>query len=196
MLFGIVSCIVTELLVEETSEISRIFNQAYTLNITDEEVKTKCKQLMPNIDKIKNETLKMVIYQAVFNTFIESHLNYDATFLMAPTFKAVEGQIKEICFLENIEIPKDDKGNSVVGKLYAYDGTVHKLKSKIIVRDSSIKKSLEELYDYYSKVRNRDSHWKDRNNVGIEMTPVIDKIPTAKTYIFDILEKIDYYYSI
>lgn len=177
----------------ETSEIPKVFNDCYKLDINKDHIIAQFECKLPNSYDMQPTKLKKVLLQAVYNTNIKGDM-FEYSFLVHPALRAIEGHLKYILKEYSIMLDKKNafgcifKKDNVNNKFYMNDV------NKDIIGNGDIIKHVETLYNYYYKNRHSLSHW---NDVEIlDTTRFIESHSEAIRIIDDTLKLIDSYYII
>lgn len=191
-LFSTMLTYITELV--DVEKIPEVFNNFYKLEISKENIDTEFAGYMPNA--IGNLPLKIdrVLHQAVYNLNIGGDM-FDATFLVEPVLRALDGHLKLILKSNGISLKEkvDDKQD----RYYMFDKVGHKFQLKEDISlpiDSCLKVYIGRCYTFFHNHRHTLSHWDDPT-ATIDTTRLIKTTNDAHNLIKDTLFLIDEYYA-
>lgn len=190
--FGIITSTLLSSISEliDISDMNEIRNQFFNINIDKNIVTEQFEGYLINSAEFIPEKISRVLHQAVYNLNIVGDM-YDASFLVYPALRGLEGIIKLI-----LEKHKIDCSNGF--KMFKQRGkTAYILDEESNKRIGSPKKigHINRLYTHYHKQRHPISHWNDPTAM-IDDTKIITDCNTAHTIIKDTLQLIDEYYKI
>lgn len=192
-LFSVVVAFISELV--EIEKIPEFFNSFFKLEINKENVKTEFKSCLPNAFGKLPEKLDRVLHQAVYNLNIFGEV-FDATFLVEPAIRALEGHLKVI--LINCGISLRENSDDKRDKFYMFkkDGQKYRLEDNH-TKDISEKlcEYISKCYTYFHNNRHQLCHW-DNPTEQTDTTRLINNTNDAHTIIKNTLALIDEYYII
>ncbi|MGL9910080.1 type II toxin-antitoxin system RnlA family toxin [Enterococcus sp. DIV0213h] len=187
VLFSELTAVLSELYLNPT-EMIKVLNKTYKSSVDKNSIENDYNTIMVDCKDSLPSKMQLVIKQALYNTKIEGDM-FDYTFLVQPAFRALEGNIKYVAKENNVPWQPN------IGDMFDYQNN-HCLR---IPEGTVIKQEvidyLEKQYKLFRDVRNPYSHW-GRNTGKIDNTVLIYKREDAVLKIFDILNEINYYYSI
>lgn len=137
-----------------------VLNRYHSLQITEEEVNLFIGHKMPNVHLEKVDVkIQIVIRSAVYNYLITSNMP-DYTCLVSPIFRILEYSLHLILgrLGNNTTYPKTGTNNfsffNYNGKKYVYNRRVKDAKFTV-----NHLNCLNNIYNYYNKIRHIYSHW-------------------------------------
>lgn len=192
-LFSTILSYITELVDIDADEIPAVFNSTFNINIDKDNVLSEFKSYMPNsCDKLSEKMLR-VLHQAVYNLNLTGEL-FEASFLVQPAFRALEGHLKLILAKASI-LDSTKSLKDVTFDMFVKNGYKYYLKEKY---SSKITKELFDYfgkcYTYYNMNRHTFSHWDDPTE-EIDTTAVLT-VSQAHDMIIRTLSIIDEYYAL
>lgn len=174
----------------DISDMNEISNQFFKIDIDKNKVTEQFGGYLINSAEFIPERISRVLHQAVYNLNITGDM-YDASFLVYPALRGLEGIIKLILGKHKIDCSNGFNMFKQRGKTaYILDEAANR-------RIGSHKKigHINKLYTHYHKHRHPISHWNDPNAM-IDDTKIITDCNTAHKIIKDTLKLIDEYYKI
>ncbi len=195
-LFNQLSLYIVELLEED--EVPRFLNTVYKLNVDEDIIETKFKQLLPNASGKISAKVNRTLHQAVYNLNI-NEAPHDATFIAEPAIRVLEPILKIALKENNLPLRKDDKEQYdtffVFGK--KRDVEQYRVKNEYIRSEHSqiLLNYLSKLYTHFNSNRHTLSHWDDPMG-EIDTTRLLNTPNEAHTLILDTLQIIDEYFTI
>lgn len=192
-LFSVIVTYITELI--DVEKIPEIFNSYFKLEIDKENVKTEFKSYLPHAAGKLPVKIDRVLHQAVYNLNVFGDM-FDATFLVEPVLRALEGHLKFTLKTNGIDLKEapEDKQD----KFHMFDkvGVKYQLKSDFGVGlDSGVRIYLGKCYTHFNNKRHTLSHWDDPT-VETDTTSLINNPNDAHVLIKDTLLLIDEYYEL
>ncbi|UII56248.1 type II toxin-antitoxin system RnlA family toxin [Cytobacillus spongiae] len=187
LLFNEALVYVTELL--ELDEIPKVFNDLFEVKIEKSDVEEQYQYYFPNSFQIHSGKLKKVLHQAIYNLQITGDM-YDQSFLVFPSFKALEGHLKIEMHKYSIPLVKNKFNmfkKDTTGKRY-------ELKEEFRANISDDKRlHLENSYAFYNNQRHVLFHWADQS-LPVDETKIIENNGETKGLIMNTFKLIDEYY--
>ncbi|WP_291560736.1 MULTISPECIES: viroplasmin family protein [unclassified Clostridium] len=190
--FGKISSLLLSYISEvvELDQMNEINNDLFKINIDKQNVATQFEGYFINSKEKIPEKITRVLHQAVYNLNIYAEL-FDASFLIFPALRALEGFLKFILGKHEINCnngfnmfaPKD---NGTYALIDTYNKNIGSSK-KICY--------LNKLYNFYYKQRHSLFHWNDPLK-NYDDTKLIDTCASAHNIIKNTLQLIDEYYTI
>ncbi|MBP2025280.1 viroplasmin family protein [Peptoniphilus stercorisuis] len=173
------------------SSVIETLNTYHALTVEKEEVENQLKNLLPNFpDEIQDIKHYNNILSAIFNTMLVGYMP-DYTCLITPIFRAMDYYLHRILSdklgnntvkstgKNNFAYFNKDKGNS----RYYYNSTKVNASTRQI-------DFLDDLYNYYNKIRHPYAHW-SKDSID---TPVITEMHVARDLILEGLQLVNKYY--
>ncbi len=166
-------------------------NAYHALTIEEIEVINRFKNLIPNFpDKFSETKHYNNLLSAVFNTMLVGYMP-DYTCLLTPIFRAMEYYLHNILHNKLGKITENAKGQNnfayfnknEMTKKYYYNSSSNGL-------DITKIDYLNEIYNFYNKIRHPYSHW-SQNSIDVQ---VITEMHVARDLIIEGLKLIDNYY--
>lgn len=168
-------------------------NTYHALTIDEIDVENEFKNLLPNFPSRFSDTKHYNnLLSAVFNTMLVGYMP-DYTCLLTPIFRAMDYYLHRILYDKLGKNTENSKGHNnfsyfnkeaSTGK-YSYNSSNNGLsKEKIDV--------LNNIYNYYNKIRHPYSHW-SQNSIDVQ---VITEMSVARDLIIEGLKLVDKYYII
>lgn len=168
-------------------------NAYHALTIDEIEVANEFKNLLPNFpEKFSDIKHYNNLLSAVFNTMLVGYMP-DYTCLLTPIFRAMDYYLHRILHDKLGKNTEDSKGRNnfsyfnkdkLTGRYYYNSASNGLDKSQIAF--------LNDLYNFYNKIRHPYSHW-SQNSIDVQ---VITKMDVARDLIIEGLKLIDKYYII
>ncbi|AZV58936.1 viroplasmin family protein [Clostridium sp. AWRP] len=186
-LFSLFSTYVTELV--DTDKIPIIFNKFYDIDIKKDNIEKQYKIYLSKASNELPEKIQRVLHQAVYNLNFDGDM-YDPTYLVFPTYRALEGVLKFI--LKKYGIQYNGSFNMFTKRI---NGT-HKLMSKYEPKIGSPKKIayINKCFNYYFNNRNTLFHWDDPCGEQ-DTTRLINSTEQARKSIRDTLDLIENFFN-
>lgn len=166
-------------------------NAYHALTIDEIEVENEFNKLLPNFPRRFSDTKHYnCLLSAVFNTMLVGYMP-DYTCLLTPIFRAMDYYLHRILNDKLGKNTETDKGhnnfsyfsrNMTNGKYY-YNSSDNGLSRKQI-------DILDDIYNYYNKIRHPYSHW-SQNSIDVQ---VITEMNIARDLIIEGLKLVDIYY--
>ncbi len=187
-LFNAFSSYIIELL--EFEEVPVFLNTVFDIKVDTDLVEIEYNKYLPNANRKLPEKMKNYLHQAVYNLQISGNM-YNATFLVEPAIRPLEGFLKFV--QKNKDIPIryiNDSHDSFF--VFEKKNNKYILKNKFVKKDHS-KEFLEclcECYTHYHNHRHTLNHWDDSTE-PLDTTRVINTPAEAHTLIKDTLKAID-----
>lgn len=168
-------------------------NTYHALTIDEIEVENEFKNLLPNLPRKFSDTKHYNnLLSAVFNTMLVGYMP-DYTCLLTPIFRAMDYYLHRILcdkLGKNTENSKGRNNFSYFSKnestlRYYYNSTSNGLSVDQI-------DYLNDLYNFYNKIRHPYSHW-SQNSIDVQ---VITEMNVARDLIAEGLKLVDKYYNL
>ncbi|ERJ12739.1 ribonuclease H1 domain-containing protein [Haloplasma contractile] len=175
------------------NQVVETLNAYHALTIDEIEVINKMKDLIPNFPGNFSDTKHYNnVLSAVFNTMLVGYMP-DYTCLLTPTFRAMEYYLHKIL---NGKLGKNTENTNGRNNFsfFSKDSTTEKYyyNSSNNGLDKTKIDYLNDLYNYYNKIRHPYSHW-SQNSMDVQ---VISEMNVARDLIIEGLELINKYYII
>lgn len=187
VLFGELTGLLSELYLNP-NEMIKVLNKTYKSSVDKNLIENSYNTVMVDCKDKLSEKMQLVVKQALYNTKIDGDM-FDYTFLVQPAFRALEGNIKYVAKENNVP------WNPNIGDMFDYENNCCLIIPEGTVIKQEVIDYLEKQYKIFRDARNPYSHW-GRNIGKIDNTVIIYKREDAVLKIFDILNQINYYYSI
>ncbi|MBS5932987.1 MAG: type II toxin-antitoxin system RnlA family toxin [Clostridiales bacterium] len=194
-LFNLFSTYLVELLT--TDEVSEYLNTVHNLQIDKTVVEDDFSKYLPHACTIGRipDKLNSYLHQAVYNLRINGEV-YNATFLVEPAIRPLEGILKIALEENNIPIRESTKKHD---NFFVFKKSNNRYRLKQEYKNSEQKESfinyIEKCYAFFHQYRHVLFHWDDPLE-DLDTTRVINTTNEAHTIIKDILKIIDEYYSL
>jgi len=195
-LFNQLSLYIVELL--ETEEVPRFLNTVYKLNVDEDAIETRFRELLPNASQHVSEKVSRTLHQAVYNLNIHE-APYDATFIAEPSIRVLEAILKLALKKYDLPLRKDDKQRYdsfyIFGKKTGTN--IYEVEPKHVKPQHSqaLLNYLSKLYTHFNQHRHTLSHWDDPNIV-LDTTNLLNTPNAAHTLILETLKIIDEYFAL
>ena len=173
------------------SSVIETLNTYHALTVEKEEVENQLKNLLPNFpNEIQDIKHYNNILSAIFNTMLVGYMP-DYTCLITPIFRAMDYYLHRILSdkLGNNTVTSTGKNNFAYfnkdngNSRYYYNSTKVNASTRQI-------DFLEDLYNYYNKIRHPYAHW-SKDSID---TPVITEMHVARDLILEGLQLVNKYY--
>ena len=166
-------------------------NTYHALTIDEIEVENEFKNLLTNFpSKFPDTKHYNNLLSAVFNTMLVGYMP-DYTCLLTPIFRAMDYYLHRILYYKLGKNTENSKGrnnfsyfnkDTSTGKYYYNSSNNCLSKEQIDV--------LNDIYNYYNKIRHPYSHW-SQNSIDVQ---VITEMGVARDLIIEGLKLVDKYY--
>lgn len=174
-------------------QMDTIRNECFEIDINKEEVKEQFNGYLMMAQKYLPEKIRRVLRQSVYNLNIYDSEMDDASFLIYPAVRGLEGCLKYILGKFNIDY-SNGFGNIFINQK---NGS-YKITNNAYIENIGDKRRcghLCKMYTHFYNQRHPISHWNDPHDV-IDDTKIISNCLTAHQIIKDTLQLIEEYYNI
>lgn len=186
-IFTVFSTYITELI--EGDQISEVFNPYFQIKVDKETIENEYYGHLPNKNIGFSDKLDNSIKQAIYNLNLDGEM-YEYTFFAFPIIRAIEGFLKLILHIHNIQTannfsmfdPKDNGTYKLADKYHSNVGSPGKISY------------FGKLYTYYTKHRHYLFHW-DNPDSSVDTTRVLDS-KHWRIFIIDSLKLVNEYFTI
>lgn len=192
-LFSVIVTYITELV--EVEKIPEIFNSYFKLEIDKENVKAEFKSYLPHAAGKLPVKIDRVLHQAVYNLNVFGDM-FDATFLVEPVLRALEGHLKLALKTNGIDLKETSEDKQDKFHMFDKVGVKYQLKSEFEAGlDPRLRSYLGKCYTHFNNKRHSLSHWDDPT-IETDTTRLINNTNEAHVLIKDTLLLIDEYYEL
>lgn len=189
LLFYEILSYISELI--DLEKLPNVFRDYYKIDIPKNAIEDQFQIYFPRSYNIHTGKFRKVLCQCVYNMNLDGDM-FDYTFLVFPALRALEGHLKNILNLYDIEYDrnftmfrKDDTGKrfclceNYCGKIGNNDKIAY----------------LGRIYTVFNAKRHRLFHWGESTVLGDD-TAIIENLDQAKQIIVDTVELIDEFYGL
>lgn len=177
----------------DPSQMDTVRNECFEIDINKEIVRDQFNGYLMIAQKYLPEKIRRVLRQSVYNLNIYASDMDDASFLIYPAVRGLEGCLKYILGKFNINYSNGFGGIFTNQNNGAYKITNIEYIQKIGDRRKC--GQLCRMYTHFYNQRHPISHWNDPHDV-IDDTKIISNCSTAHQIIKDTLQLIEEYYNI
>ncbi|MDU2994423.1 MAG: RNase H family protein, partial [Clostridium sp.] len=193
--FGSLSSIVLTYIsqIVDPTQMDTVRNECFQIDINKECVKDQFEGYLFMAKKHLPDKICRVLRQSVYNLNIKDNDMDDASFLIYPAVRGLEGSLKYILGLFNI-----DYSNGFGEIFESQSNYSYKITNSTYIESIGDKRRIGQLckmYTHYKRQRHPISHWNDPH-ASIDDTKIITNCSVAHQIIRDTLQLIEDYYNI